>query len=366
MRLCFFADARNSHLQQLAPRLATAGHSVHVVTHKPVTMPGVDVERFRVPRASPLHPHRWPGRWKRYLQGYLRRFDAVIVFFLHDWGFTRELTDQGCLVASPRGSDIVTPPEEEPPSLTLIENRLLLLRHAASVGVAGPRFARMVAEYADIPFDSIDRLPLGVDMELFQRNENTGQESLHRTLRVGFLKGFRPVYGAEYLIRAVPLVLRRFPSAEFELVGDGPCLDRCQKLAEEQNVQQSIRWLNRRPHEEVPLLFGRWNLTVIPSVCESFGLAALESAAMGIPVVASRVGGLPDTVLDKETGLLVEPRSPLEMADAILRLLGDPATRRRMGVKGREWVRRAYAWPIVIRQWEETLMRAVERTSVMV
>ena len=105
---------------------------------------------------------------------------------------------------------------------------------------------------------------------------------------------------------------------------------------------------------------------MIPSLRESFGAAALESSAMCVPVIASDVGGLPDTVRDGETGLLVPPGSPEALADAIVALLSDDQRRRRMGMAGREWVRKNYSWSDALDQWERVLTRACDRASVMV
>lgn len=365
MRICFFADAHNLHVQQLASDLATRGHEVAVVCHKPVTIPGVRVERFNVPEPGLRHPFRWTTRRDRYLRSFLRRYDVVVVFFLHEWSFTPEIIEAGCLVASPRGSDIVPPPGEGPPSTELVESRKTLLRHAALVGVAGPRFARIVADFANIDGSAIEALPLGVDLEQFLPPEP--QRSARRPApRVGFLKGFRPVYGAADLVRAIPHVLAQLPATRFDLVGDGPDLPHCRQIAGELGVERAIDWIPRIPHDNVPNLLARWDLMAMPSICESFGVAALEASAMCVPVVASDVGGLPDTVRDGETGVLVPPRSPKTLADAIVVLLGDNARRVQMGKAGREWVRQRFDRQQVVDQWETTLQVALDRVSVMV
>ena len=87
---------------------------------------------------------------------------------------------------------------------------------------------------------------------------------------------------------------------------------------------------------------------------------------MGVPVVASDVGGLPDTVQDGKTGLLVTPGSPDALAEGIIALLRDRTRLARMSELGRTWVRERYAWPDVIDQWERTLEQALDRQSLMV
>jgi glycosyltransferase involved in cell wall biosynthesis len=365
VRICFFADLQNPHVPRLAPALAARGHDVHIVCHTPRELPGVSIEKFRVPAPDVFNPRRWRGRWLHYLRGFVDRFDVVSIQFLKEWGFTTQLIEQGCVIASPFGSDIIAPPGEQPPSEEVIASRVSLIRHARGVTAWGPTFARMVAEFAGIDPEGIDLAPLGVDLDLFKPADsaNKSREGSHR---VGFFKGFREVYGPTYLIRAVPIVLQALPDTRFDFVGDGPQLAECQKLVQELGVGSAVRWSPRGPHGSVPGLLSQWDLTVIPSVCEAFGVAALEASAMRVPVVASDVGGLRDTVRDGETGLLVPCKSPEGLAEAIIALLRDPSRRQRMGEAGREWVCTHYEWQHTLDQWECAFQRALDRAAVMV
>jgi len=350
MRLCFFADGRNEHLQRLALGLAALGNRVSIVTHKPVAVPGVSVEKFEVPRPGIRHPFRWNTRYRRYLQGQFRKNDVVILFFLHDWGFDAAIIEGQSFVASPRGSDIVPPPGETPPSEELKALRVDLLRHACAVGTAGRRFGEIVAEFAGLDFDRIERLPIGVDLRRFDPARFCNERSDEVT-RLGFFKGFREVYGAADIIRALPTIVDRNPTVRVDMVGDGPTLPTCKDLAVRLGVSDRLEWHGRKPHAEIPGILARCTLSLMPSRCESFGVAALESSAMGVPVVATNVGGLPDTVSDGVTGVLVPPHSPESLASATIELLGNAARRSKMQETGREWVAQRYAWGQVLRQW---------------
>jgi len=365
VRICLFGDAQSIHLQRGATGLAGLGHDVHVVCHKTADIPAVTTERFAVPGPGLTNPRRWEARQDHYLRGFLRRFDVVVVCFLQDWGFTPEVMRSGCLVAWPFGSDIVPPPGEDPPSDALTANRVAVLRHAHGVGAFGPRFAATIAHYAQIPKSRVDPMPLGVDLELFQRPRQSARVG-EQPLRVGFFKGFRQVYGAPYLMRAIPTVVENFPLVRFDMVGDGPDLLLCKQMAGLYGVEAYVHWHDRQPHHNLPNFLAGWALSVVPSVCESFGLAALESQAMQVPVVASEVGGLPDTVRHEETGLLVPPQAPEALADALLTLLRDKPRRQAMGLAGRALVQRHYEWQAVLRQWVQVFEKALDRARVMV
>ena len=365
MRICLLADPRSVHIQRLAPGLAERGHTVHLLCRKPAAVPGISVEPFRVPGPGLTNLRKWHGRLEHYLRSLLKRFDVVNVHFLDDWGLTPDIMRHGCVVASPWGSDIVDPPGENSPPPALTASRLSLIRHADAVTAWGPTFAGVVATFAGIDADRVDVAPLGVDLGLFDPDGHLARGG-PGPRRVGFFKGFREVYGPTCLIRAIPMVLRHLPGTRFDLIGDGPQRVRCKQLAAELDVESFIEWIPRQPYHQIPHWLGNWDLTAIPSICESFGAAALESLAMCVPVVASNVGGLPDTVRDGETGLLVPPGSPEALAEAIVALLSDDRRRTRMGMAGREWVRKEYNWPDVLDRWEHVLTRACDRASVMV
>ncbi len=358
-------DSRSVHVQRLALGLARRGHTVHILCHKPVAVAGVTVERFSVPRPGLTNLCGWRGRVARYLRRVLQGFDVVNVQFLGDWGLTPEIKQHGCVVASPWGSDVVPPPGETPPSVELFASRVALLRSADAVTAWGPTFARTIAQFAGINVDDVHIAPLGVDLALFDPEKHQGGRT-RGTCRVGFFKGFREVYGASYLVRAIPIILNRLPETEFDLVGEGPHREACKELAARLDVDSAINWVPAQPYHRVPRFLAMWDVTAIPSLCESFGAAALESSAMCVPVVASNVGGLVGTVRDKETGLLVPPRSPSTLADAIISLLRDNERRTRMGRAGRCWVEEAYEWSHVLGQWESVFTRAHDHATAMV
>ncbi len=382
MKICILGDARSVHLQRIVPGLVERGVSVHVVTHNPADVAGATVERFAIPTVRWGYVARWQERWQRYLRDLMRRFDVVHVHFMHDWGFTPEITAQGCFAVTPWGSDIVDPPGETPPSFDRKEDRRELLRCADGVTAWGPWFAGRIADYAAIDVERIDLLPLGVDARWFRPpaacDHPHGDSTEHhcsphvrhggRTLRcrVGFFKGFRPVYGATYLIRAIPTVVEALPDTRFDLVGDGEQRLQCQQLAAMYEVEQYVNWRPRQPHRNIRNFIAGWDLTVVPSVRESFGAAVLESQACGVPVVASNVGGLVDTVIDGQTGLLVPPAAPEQLADAIITLLGDDGARRRMGEAGRRFVVEHYEWEGILDRWVETYEKIRDQCIVMV
>ena len=142
--------------------------------------------------------------------------------------------------------------------------------------------------------------------------------------------------GHSTLLQAAPKVLAHYPQACLAWVGDGPERPQLEAQARALGLAENIRFLGQR--DDVPALLGAADLFVLPSRFEGHPLAALEALGSGLPVVGTRVCGLDEAVSHGETGLLVEPDRPDELAAAILELLGNSELRRRMGHAGRRQV----------------------------
>ena len=143
--------------------------------------------------------------------------------------------------------------------------------------------------------------------------------------------------GIETLLEAATIVRARRADIEFRYVGDGPDLDDLKGRAAAQLPAGTFHFLGRRP--DVDALLRQAHVSVVPSIwAENFPLAVLESLASGVPVVASRVGGIPEAVEHGHNGLLVAPGRPEELARAIDRVLSDGELARDLAANGRSTV----------------------------
>ena len=142
--------------------------------------------------------------------------------------------------------------------------------------------------------------------------------------------------GVHFLLRAFALLDDALPERPtLVYLGDGPYMDELRTLRDALSCRDDVHFAGYVPDAE-QLIAGA-DVCVVPSVWEeAFGLAALEPAAAGIPVVATAVGGIPEVVVDGETGILVPPGDPRALAAAIEKLLADETLRRSMGRRGRE------------------------------
>jgi glycosyltransferase involved in cell wall biosynthesis len=173
----------------------------------------------------------------------------------------------------------------------------------------------------------------GVDPEYWKPGEGSPPRRPHPVvLLVGRLSQDK---GQATLVRAAPAILQEIPTTRFILLGADPGREgeRLRNLAVLLGVNGALEiraWTaDPRP------AFREADVVVLPSRSEGFGRVLVEAACLGKPVVASRVGGIPEVVVDGETGLLVPPEDPRALAGALIRLLTSPKLRGRLGATAR-------------------------------
>ena len=179
----------------------------------------------------------------------------------------------------------------------------------------------------------------------------------HGAPLVGNVAALVPHKGQRHLIDAAALVLRQQPDARFIIAGDGELRGALGQQIRHHHLDKHVMLAGFRP--DVLSLHKAFDVFVMSSVMEGLGTSLLDAMACGKPVVATRVGGIPEVVVDGETGVLVPPRDHAAMAEAIVRLLEDQALRERMGAAGLQRVRRKFSAEVMARN----TLRVYERLA---
>jgi glycosyltransferase involved in cell wall biosynthesis len=170
-----------------------------------------------------------------------------------------------------------------------------------------------------------------------------------------------PKNGVLDLARAVPAILRKHPDAVFVFAGseDPACAEEVRRALRVAGVLHACRFLGPVPHDRMPHLLRAATVCVLPSHVEATSLAGLEAMACGVPLVGTRVGGIPEILTNGETGLLVPPSSPEDLAGAVTRLLADSDLAHRLAKAARDRVVAAFSWDRIAEQFLEVYRRAV-------
>jgi glycosyltransferase involved in cell wall biosynthesis len=194
----------------------------------------------------------------------------------------------------------------------------------------------------------VEVVPNGINLERFKLQDHETLQDLRYSLGIGSssvitcASNLRPEKGVDVLIRALVEILPRFPYVNCVIVGDGPCASELVKLASELNLEDTVCFAGLR--SDVHAFMHMAEVVVVPSTWqEPAGLVVIEAMAASKPVVASRVGGIPEFVINGETGLLVAADNPQELAQALLRILESKEQARQMGRRGRERVEQYFS-----------------------
>jgi glycosyltransferase involved in cell wall biosynthesis len=226
---------------------------------------------------------------------------------------------------------------------------------------------RFIAERI-IPSRLLRVLPNSVDTERFRNVPSGTRESLRGELgldgRFAWLAVGRFEVAKDYpnMLRAFARVHERHPDAVLLLVGRGSLQPETEALSQALGLAGRVRFLGVR--RDVPAVLTAADGYMMSSAWEGMPIVLLEAAAAGLPIVATRVGGNQEVVIDDESGFLVPPRNHEALADAMLRLMSLPESeRRRMGDRGADHVRAHYGVSQAVQRWEELYGEVLARNG---
>ena len=235
--------------------------------------------------------------------------------------------------------------------------QIALQRHAYRCAhgiVANSRAAARQLESEGISPDLIQVIPNGVSVERFTPRP-VGGRPVRTILTVANL---RTEKAHEVLLAAAAPLCARHPQLQFLVAGDGPRAAELRALAASLGVGAQVSFLGHR--EDVPALLALADAFVLPSRSEAFPNGAIEAMAAGLPVVASRVGGLVDLIDEGRTGLLVRPDDPTALGAALESLILSPARAEAMGACARDEVTRRYSFDRMVRGFEDLYFSQLE------
>jgi L-malate glycosyltransferase len=197
-------------------------------------------------------------------------------------------------------------------------------------------------------------IPYGVDTEKFFMSPLPEEKTI---LFVGSIMQHKGVF---VLIEAFRQVLGRIPDCKLVFAGAGPEMEKAKSLAATLGRPDSVEFLGRVAHEDLPGVMRRCSVLCMPSFGEAFGLVAIEAMACGRPVVGTEASGLA-YLIREEGGFKVPIGNADRLAESLIAILGNPALARSMGAFNRRLAERQFAWPSVIERLEDVYGAALAR-----
>lgn len=215
------------------------------------------------------------------------------------------------------------------------------------------------------PKTKVKLIPMGVDLTQFKRNK------INKELRKEFKNKFPVILGVgrlikwkgfDYLLKAMPAILSRFPKSALLLVGSGPEEEKLKKLAYDLGlkINENLFFMGNMPHCELSKLYSSCDVLVSPSVTlsetgekEGQGLVILEALASGLPVVASKSGGIQDMIDGQSTGFLVKEKNPADIAEKVILILENNTYRKKFITNGLRLVQEKYSWESIAKEFSK-------------
>lgn len=350
-----------SQLSHLATRLRDYGHASSVISLSAAGWWASRLNEWGVPIATLSFKS---GLWAKNVRPFCRlvsvireqRPDAVVSFLYpcSIWAsLAGHLAGVPLVVASRRDCGF----QREEASLP---NWLERLSYAATtLFVANSHaVAESLERSEEIRADRIEVIYNGVDLPEISLQQN---QALRKRLGlsdlrpvIGMMANFWPHKNHLMLVRAAKLIIKKVPEAGFVLVGrDDEYQKQVRAQIADMRLESNFLLLGQLDgaHDLVPAL----DICVLCSRSEGFSNTILEYMAYGKPVIATRVGGNPEAVVDGETGLLVEPEDAEGLAAAVLTLIRDPVERIQMGLRGRIRAEAEFNWDMALKRWDKLL-----------
>jgi len=339
MKVLILAPSKSIHTHKWALFYKDKGIDVKVVTF---------FDHFSAENAKEIDtitlPKLLPGKLSYIssvfaLKKIIKQFkpDILHAHYVSSYGFIGALANFKPYYVSVWGRDVFQFPQQGSLNRKMVE---FTLSKADVVCSTSHIMAKETNKYTD---KKIFVTPFGVDMTKFKPIVNI---KANDQITVGTVKALEDKYGIGDLIHAFAAIHTKHKNSQLLIVGGGKQKDEYVQLTHDLNIAEVSTFTGRVPNDKVPEYINKMDVFGVPSTedSESFGVAAVEAMACGVPVVVSNVGGLPEVVLEGKTGYVIPKENPKELAFAIQSLIENPEKSNEMGLAGIEHVKANYNW----------------------
>jgi len=326
-RIILLGDGTSNHIIKWARDISGRGYEIVVVSCGGTAIEGIETHMFGGEPGGAKNFFRFLFAARAFIK---KRAPSLVHAFQATgyglWGATRTA---GCSrILTPLGSDITINGRKG----WLNRAYLSFVLHRYDHYTTPSNFLKEdMARLFPFTESKTTVIPFGVELP------EKGKEAVSQEpVRIVYMKHLLPVYGPQVLIRALALIRKESPAVHLDMYGHEYESGWVREMVREYGISELVSFRGWIDMDRIYECLQEYDFMVMPSLSESFGVAALEAAAVGLPVVATRVGGIPEIVIDGETGLLVPADDPQSLAEAIRSLAGDVDLRKKMGLAARD------------------------------
>ncbi|MFC1487500.1 glycosyltransferase family 4 protein [Thermoproteota archaeon] len=367
------------HCEGLAKALVLENHEVHLFT---LDFPGSpkfeEMDGIKVYRASTEmgHPNflTWVLMFNHFLSKRIADTTKTVdfdVIHVHDWlaafsGISFKHYLKKPMIITVHSTEVGRAQGlHSPDSFSINGIEWWATYEANRVIVCSESMKNEICDHFDIPSEKVDIIPNAIDVTKYKTSVDRG--AVRQRYGVGYcdklilcVGRLVPQKGVEYFIRAIPTIANNYPEAKYIIVGEGWSRDKLEAEAHATGHIDKIHFTGFASDKDVIELMTSADVLIVPSIYEPFGIVALEGMATGVPVVASKVGGLDEVIDHDKTGLFVYPRSLESIAWGIDRILSDPDHAKWLTQNAKEKLHKAYSWEAVAMKTVEVYKKVVE------
>jgi len=355
--LILIADGRSIHTQRWAEYFADRGHEVHLITYDPMNraLPGVT-------------EHVIASYWRNLYLSFIPRHlvikrlvkqimpDLIHAHFIAKYGFHLLDLKFRPTIVSAWGDDILILPQK---SCLIFWCTKKVLDSVDLVYAVSHNIGNLIVSDFRIPGQKVHYLPFGIDTSLFSPQGDAITERAG-TIEIFSNRGFFSVYDSATLVRGFALAYKENPALRLTLKGDGPEEHQIRTLVTELMPGGQIRFLKKSDYTDVPQDYRNADIFITTSLSDGTPVSVLEAMASGLPCIATAVGGIPEWIEHNVTGLLIQPKSPEQVAEAIQSLARDPQLRKRLGTAARGVIVKKGQWNSLMAQAEKDYLALIE------
>lgn len=350
LHICMFSDERSIHTRRWVRGLREMGHRIDLITlikDKDDDVGGISLNAT--------------GKWSYFtkiwkLKSLVRKLnpDILHTHYASSYGFLASFVEHPKKILSVWGNDVIVFPYSNSLFKAMVRRSLQKTHYITATS----QFLLQSVKRLDSHIEKIRVIPFGIDPARFDYSQRIPKSKI----KIGIAKSLRPKYGVDVLIKAFRLLSKQHRNIELLIAGRGEFESKYKKLVEDLQLDERVKFFGFIDHDKLPDFLYELDIFAMPSVSdgESFGVAAVEASSTGLPVVAARVGGVPEVVLNNKTGILVEPRDVSELAGALEKLILDHSLREKMGAAGREFVENKYRWEQNLKSMQALYYEVVE------
>lgn len=348
MKILFVSDIYSIHTARWVNSLVERDHEVTLASREP--------KKDLIHKVDPRVQIKYIGKSK-YLTSFVSapnlkkiynetKPDIVNVHYASSYGFAARLSGIHPVILNVWGSDVYEFPYLKKINMKIIKGNL---KYADCIASTSNIMADQVRKLLGDPNLKIPITPFGVDTEKFKPIPNKEKDD---KIIIGVVKSLAHKYGIDNTIKAFGLLLKDLKLSHPEvwektylyIYGEGPEKDNLKALIDSLKLNSKVLFKGVISNDKLPQAMSVFSVACLTSRMESFGVAAVESMAMGIPVVASNADGYREVIENNKTGIVVDKDNPAKIAQALKKLVLDRELREKMGIDGRIRVKTLYDW----------------------